>query len=179
MFLSHVVATTQDGIIGINNDLPWGFIKADMKFFKDLTTNHVVIMGMNTVLSLPDVLARRFVVCDVKPDRERKINLANLDFPNLIKDKRYPELLDNLPPEFDRNQIFIAGGGEVYRNTIDDVTLVWRNVIHPLNKIEVKPEDKLATYPVDILERDFYRLKADFIVDPKAAILTELWVRKQ
>lgn len=53
-----IVACTSKGGIGYKNDIPW-HIPADLKHFKDVTTNapigqvNAVIMGKNTWLSLP------------------------------------------------------------------------------------------------------------------------------
>ena len=58
--VAHIVATTEDGLIGIGNKLPWGFVKEDMKFFKSKTLHHVVLMGWNTVSG-----ASEFGVCAI------------------------------------------------------------------------------------------------------------------
>ncbi len=50
--LSLIVAVTQNGAIGKDNDLLW-HISDDLKHFKSLTTGHPVIMGRRTFESLP------------------------------------------------------------------------------------------------------------------------------
>jgi dihydrofolate reductase len=47
-----VVAVARNGVIGIDNRLPWR-LPADLKRFKALTTGHAVIMGRKTWDSLP------------------------------------------------------------------------------------------------------------------------------
>jgi dihydrofolate reductase len=42
-----VVACTKSGVIGRGNSLPWQYPE-DLKFFKRLTTGHVIIMGRKT-----------------------------------------------------------------------------------------------------------------------------------
>jgi len=44
MIISIIVAVSENNVIGRNNDLPW-HLPADMKFFKDTTMGHYVIMG--------------------------------------------------------------------------------------------------------------------------------------
>lgn len=47
-----VVAVARNGVIGVDNRLPWR-LPADLKHFKALTTGHAVIMGRKTWESLP------------------------------------------------------------------------------------------------------------------------------
>ena len=44
MTVSLIVAVSENGVIGKDNDLIWHLPK-DMKFFKDTTMGHHVIMG--------------------------------------------------------------------------------------------------------------------------------------
>lgn len=53
--LNLILASTRNLGVGYKNNLPWPFLKSDMKFFKDITTgkkNNSVIMGMNTFASM-------------------------------------------------------------------------------------------------------------------------------
>jgi dihydrofolate reductase len=47
-----IAAVARNGVIGIENRLPWQ-LPEDMKHFKALTTGHAVIMGRKTWESLP------------------------------------------------------------------------------------------------------------------------------
>ena len=44
MVVSLIVAVSENNVIGKDNDLIWNFPK-DMKYFKDTTDGHFVIMG--------------------------------------------------------------------------------------------------------------------------------------
>ena len=46
--LSFVVAMDRNHVMGLNNDLPWRLPK-DLKFFKEKTTGHTMIMGRKNV----------------------------------------------------------------------------------------------------------------------------------
>ena len=50
MILSIIAAVARNGAIGYKNKLLYR-LKGDMKRFKELTTNHTIIMGKNTFLS--------------------------------------------------------------------------------------------------------------------------------
>lgn len=50
--ISMILATDKNGGIGVNNSLPWPHLSEDLKYFKNVTNNHVVVMGSNTWKSL-------------------------------------------------------------------------------------------------------------------------------
>ncbi len=60
MKLIAIVALTQTGVIGMNNELPWGRLKEDLRRFRNETKGHAVIMGRRTRESLSQLLPDRF-----------------------------------------------------------------------------------------------------------------------
>jgi dihydrofolate reductase len=67
--LSLIVAVADNGVIGINNTLPW-HLPEDLKRFRALTTGHHIIMGRKTYESLNRLL----------PDRTTVIVTRNKEF---------------------------------------------------------------------------------------------------
>ena len=59
--LSLIVATSKNGVIGINNTLPW-HLPEDLKRFRALTTGHHIIMGRKTYESLGRLLPNRTTI---------------------------------------------------------------------------------------------------------------------
>lgn len=59
--LSIIVAVAKDGVIGLNNTLPW-HLPEDLKRFRSLTTGHHIIMGRKTYESLGRLLPGRTTV---------------------------------------------------------------------------------------------------------------------
>ncbi len=51
--LNLIVAVDKNWGIGKDNKMMWS-IPADMKFFREKTTGHVVVMGRKTMESFPD-----------------------------------------------------------------------------------------------------------------------------
>jgi dihydrofolate reductase len=97
------------GAIGCNNELLYN-IKEDMKFFKDTTMHHKVVMGYNTWVSLPKKpLPNRvnYILCDGDCDIEETENIKVLS--NL---EQVIELGKN-------DDIFIIGGAQLYNSIID------------------------------------------------------------
>jgi len=58
MRVSLIVAVAENGVIGRDGDLPW-CIPADMKFFKETTTGHPIVMGRKTHQSIGRALPGR------------------------------------------------------------------------------------------------------------------------
>jgi dihydrofolate reductase len=59
MSIIGIVAIAQNYAIGKDGKLPWHY-PADLKFFKQTTTNHAVVMGFNTWKSIGKPLPNRF-----------------------------------------------------------------------------------------------------------------------
>ena len=100
---SIIVAIAENNAIGKDNDLLW-HISEDLKYFKKITSEHTVIMGKNTWLSLP-----------VKPLPKRKniiistslsINIENAFVVNSIQDA-----IDMCDADTEN---FVIGGGAIY-----------------------------------------------------------------
>ena len=51
MNISIIVAVTENNIIGWNNEMPW-HLPADLKYFRQKTTGHYIVMGRKTFESI-------------------------------------------------------------------------------------------------------------------------------
>ena len=56
--ISHVVALSNNNVIGVDNNLPWN-LKTDLLHFKEYTTNKIIIMGRKTYESIGKPLPNR------------------------------------------------------------------------------------------------------------------------
>ena len=56
--ISHLVAVSNDLVIGVDNDLPWN-LKDDLAHFKKYTLNKIIIMGRKTFESIGRPLPNR------------------------------------------------------------------------------------------------------------------------
>lgn len=111
--LNIIVAADEKGCIGIDNDLPWGRIKADMRHFKNTTSNSTVIMGRKTFESMgckPLVNRINIVLTsDINNHIEKYGHHENLIFINNID---YCLWLGNLY----KRPIYIIGGASLYNH---------------------------------------------------------------
>src|SRR5699024_10739477 len=55
---SFIVAIDQNNVIGYQNEMPWHLPK-DLRFFKEKTTGHTIVMGRKTFESIGKVLPNR------------------------------------------------------------------------------------------------------------------------
>ena len=116
----HIVARGMDGEIGANNKLLWD-IPEDLRFFKESTIGHVVLMGRKTYESLPKPLERRVVVrvsrTPVPITKGVTYNLCVQDFLNVA--------IANLCKHLNTDCIFVAGGSKLYNSTFNIVDELW------------------------------------------------------
>ena len=56
--ISHVVALSNNNVIGVENRLPWN-LKTDLAHFKEYTTNKIIVMGRKTYESIGRPLPNR------------------------------------------------------------------------------------------------------------------------
>lgn len=103
-----IVACARDGVIGRGNQIPWR-LPEDLKLFKAATLGHVLIMGRRTFESIGRPLpGRTTVVISRNPDwRAEGCLLADSVDAALA-----------LAHRENRGEIFVAGGADIYRQTL-------------------------------------------------------------
>ena len=66
--MKAIAAMAENRAIGRNNKLPWHPIKEDFKYFKELTTNKILIVGRKTFVTLPPLKDRNLIVLTSETD---------------------------------------------------------------------------------------------------------------
>jgi len=98
-----IVARARNGVIGWRNTLPW-HLPEDLRHFKTTTLGHAVIMGRRTFDSIGRPLpGRRIIVLSRDPSWRHEGCERAGSLPEALA------LVASLP------EVFIAGGGEIYR----------------------------------------------------------------
>lgn len=103
--ISIIAAVAKNNIIGGDNKLLW-YIPEDLKHFKDLTSNHTIIMGRKTFQSLPNVLPKRHHIVLTK-DKNYIIDSDSVTIVHNLK-----EIVDKYKTS--KEEVFVIGGGEIY-----------------------------------------------------------------
>ncbi len=103
MSLSAIVAASNNNCIGKDNQLLWK-IPADMKFFKETTTGHTIIMGKKTFASIGRPLPnRRSIVLT----RDKTYSSEGIEIFNSVE-----EVISLFKDS--EEEAFVIGGGEIY-----------------------------------------------------------------
>ena len=133
-----IAAIGRNRELGKNNDLLW-HLPEDLKFFRENTVGKSIVMGSNTLKSLPKKLKdRQYVVLTSRNDLN----------PDYILVHSIEELLTYIESE-DR-EVMIIGGASLYRQMIDyaDKMLL----------TEVDAEDKKADVYFPEFNRDDWNI---------------------
>ena len=105
--MNLIVAVDRNWAIGKNNRMMWS-LPGDMKFFREKTTGHVVVMGRKTLESFPNGLPLK--------KRTNIVLTGNRDYQ--VKDAVIVHTLEELLEELkkhDSEELFVIGGGSVYQ----------------------------------------------------------------
>jgi dihydrofolate reductase len=112
--ISYVVArSSPDNVIGCDNKLPW-HLRSDLKRFKEITSNHVIIMGRLTHDSIGKVLPNRIsIVLTREPAFDPRNSFWNLNDTALIwANNRETALFfsDIISIQKQQTEFFVIGG---------------------------------------------------------------------
>ena len=110
--ISHLVAVSNNSVIGVDNHLPWT-LKADLQHFSIYTQKKTVVMGKNTFVAIGRALPnRKNIVMSTTMKSSDEVHVASslqdaLDFAELW----------NIESDLE-NEIVILGGGEIFNQTL-------------------------------------------------------------
>jgi dihydrofolate reductase len=111
-------------VIGCDNRLPW-HLKTDLARFKQITSNHVVIMGRKTHESIGRVLPNRInIVISRQPGPSQPDLLWVQDLESALF------FADHFSIRWDKSTIFVVGGGEIYRLFSDLFNVIYLTEVH-------------------------------------------------
>ena len=122
MTISHIVAVSENNVIGKNNQLPW-YMPADMEYFKNTTWGHYVIMGRKSYEAEGKALAGRTNIVITRNN--------HYYIPDGIVVQSIEEAF-RIPEQKGENEIFIIGGGELYKQSLEITNKVYLTRIHTI-----------------------------------------------
>ena len=146
--ISIIVAIAENFAIGKNNDLLF-HLPTDLKRFKEITTGHTLIMGRNTLLSLPKwplPNRRHIVITDIPDDVFAGCEVVFSIDQAIEKVK-------------DENEAFIIGGGMIYRQFYPLAGKLYLTLVH-------KPFDADVYFP-EINYSDWLETAREDLFDEK------------
>lgn len=106
-------------------------LKEDMRFFRQMTSNHVVAMGENTLLSFPGS----------KPLKNR-INIVlsqdeTHNYEGVINVHTFQDFLKEINRYAKNEDVYIIGGASIYRQTLEYVDFVYLTKVDAIGGAEV------------------------------------------
>lgn len=114
--ISLIVAASDNDVIGINNQLPW-YLPKDLAYFKKITSGNSIIMGRKTYESIGKALPNRQNIVITRQ--------ANYHLNDAIVTNSLAGAIDIAESE----QVFIIGGAEIFRQSLDVATHIYLNRI--------------------------------------------------
>lgn len=161
--IALVVAASTNNAIGKDNHLMWK-LPNDMKFFKNVTWGFPVIMGRKTFTELNKALpGRTNIVITRNPYWTADGVITAADLQDAVEKGK----------QSNAKQLFIIGGGEIYRQSIDMADTIYITRVHGIF-------DGDAFFPV--IDEASWELDSnlDFPVDEKHAYpySFQVWKKK-
>jgi dihydrofolate reductase len=119
MIISHIVAVSRNFVIGKNNKLPWR-MPDDMHYFHKVTDGHIVIMGRRNYEANGKALRNRTNIVITRSDDFQPKDALHTD-----SIERALEIARSFAPE----EVFLVGGGEIYKQTLEILNRIYITVI--------------------------------------------------
>jgi len=101
-----IVACTENLVIGAEGEMPW-HLPADLAHFKNITSGNTIIMGRRTWESIGNALQNRK---NIVLTRQKNYSAEGATIIHSLDELQTIETVGTL---------FIIGGGELYKNTIE------------------------------------------------------------
>jgi len=117
--INLIVAMSSNGVIGKENQLPW-HLPEDLKRFRLITNNNVVVMGRKTHLSIGKVLPNRLNVI-----LSRDTKWYNPLGDNCVVCYSVEEVIE----KFKYRDLFIIGGSEIYNQFLPHTDKIYLTLI--------------------------------------------------
>jgi dihydrofolate reductase len=113
MIISHLVALSNNNVIGVDNDLPWR-LKKDLQHFSAYTQNKVIVMGRKTFESIGRPLPnRKNIVISSTISSTSEVQVVN-SLEQAISEARNWNRENSLVEE-----IVLIGGGYIFKDSIN------------------------------------------------------------
>ena len=120
MLISIIVAASENGAIGKDNQLLWR-LPEDLKRFKRLTLNHTMIMGRKTFESIGKPLpGRTSIVITRQQDFQPEGVIVVDSLEQAIKEAE----------NRGDNETFVIGGGEIYKQALSLSDRIYLTKVH-------------------------------------------------
>ncbi len=101
--MKAIAAMSRNRVIGREGKIPW-HLPEDFRWFKKITTGHILVMGRKTFESIGKPLPNRATLV---------LSRGDFSHPGVRRIADLAEL-ERLPPELAGREVFLCGGAQVY-----------------------------------------------------------------
>ena len=152
MRLSLIAAKSDNDVIGRDNGIPW-HLPADLKHFKALTTDHTILIGRKTFESIGRPLPHRHsVVITRQPDFRCNGVTVIHSAVEAFERAKAGQLAS--PGGTAADDIFVAGGAEIYRLALPYADRIYLTRVHAVVDGDVSfPEFSVDDWHLESTER--------------------------
>lgn len=149
MTLSLIAAVSANGVIGSDGHVPW-YLPEDLEHFRRTTTGHTVIMGRKTFESVKSKIKKPL------PNRTNVVITRQPTYQAPPGVEVYHDVASAIAAHASEPEVFIIGGGEIYRQTIDQANTLYITHVHQTAEGETTfpPIDPAKWQAVDTRETD-------------------------
>ncbi|GAA1970393.1 dihydrofolate reductase [Terrabacter lapilli] len=128
--VAMIVAVARNGVIGDGHTMPW-HLSEDLRFFKRTTMGHPMVMGRRTFDSMGALPGRRSIVITRQHD---------WGAPGVEVAHSLPDALAMVAGD---EQVFVVGGGEIYRQAMPYAARLL------VTEVDQSPEGSVTFPPID------------------------------
>lgn len=151
--------------IGCDGKIPW-HCPDDLKLFKKLTMNSVLVVGRKTVESLP-ILPGRIVFCISR----------STTGPRIFRDLQ--SALDTAKNDYPEKKIFVAGGGEIYKLAFTTASKYIDNIHISVIQDNSRCDTFVSELSVWTNNRGFYITEIEYMTNASYYLLKRNKAEKQ
>ena len=138
--ISLIFAMDKNNLIGKDNSLPWHYSE-DLKYFKNTTRGHKVLMGDNTYLSIGKALPNRVnYVATLNPNFKADDAIITNDLFAFLKENEETE-----------EEIFVIGGKQIYALSLPYAKRLY------ITHIDATHEGNIYFPPIDYSKYDLIK----------------------
>ena len=177
--LTIIASVDIDNVIGVGNGLAH-HIKTDMRFFKQMTTGKIVVMGRKTFESMGSVplknrlnviVSSRDDLDDVyEKDKESILLVKNL-FDVVFRPRFIYLMQKKFGCIYDTSDTMLIGGASIYKTALD-YDYVTSAIITHINGTVQNPEKELVKFPYpDIVYGQNNCVGSKFMMEPSLSII--------
>ena len=147
-----ILAVDTNNGLAKNGQLPWKS-KTDMTFFKNKTMEHFVVMGSNTLLSLPNSQPLKNRTNIIMTSEKEKYSKIYKDYKNILFCSSLEETLQFIK-ENKNNTFFIIGGNKVYNLLLPYCSTIWLTIMKQNYDCDLIFNYETSTYTKEIIYDD-------------------------